>query len=91
MYWSIETIGQQAVAKLQSPSETISQQVVDQLGQIPWGHNLVIISKAKNQKEALFYTPKTMKNDWCRAVLNLQIELKAVKCKPEYARQLTKY
>ena len=27
-----------------------SQQAVDQLTQIPWGHNIAIISKCKNQK-----------------------------------------
>ncbi|AEF81330.1 PDDEXK nuclease domain-containing protein [Leadbettera azotonutricia] len=58
-FWSIETIG---------------QQVVDQLGQIPWGHNLVIISKIKDQQEALFYVQKTIENNWSRAVLTHQIE-----------------
>ncbi|GHV10717.1 hypothetical protein FACS189491_00720 [Spirochaetia bacterium] len=59
IYWSVETIGQQLVA---------------QLGQIPWGHNLVIISKIKNQQEALFYVQKTIENNWSRAVLTHQIE-----------------
>jgi predicted nuclease of restriction endonuclease-like (RecB) superfamily len=74
LYWSTETIWQQAVAKLEAPPETIGQQVVAQLGQIPWGHNLVIISKIKDQPEALFYVQKTIENNWSRAVLTHQIE-----------------
>lgn len=50
---------------------TIAQQLV---AQIPWGHNLVIISKVKNTEEALFYVQKTVQNNWSRAVLTHQIE-----------------
>jgi len=49
----------------------IAQQLV---AQIPWGHNLVIISKAKDSNEALFYVQKTMENNWSRAVLTHHIE-----------------
>jgi len=35
----------------------IGQQLV---AQIPWGHNLVIISKAQERDEALFYVQKTI-------------------------------
>ncbi|MDR1696499.1 MAG: PDDEXK nuclease domain-containing protein [Endomicrobium sp.] len=52
----------------------IGQQVVAQLTQIPWGHNLVILSKSQNQKEALFYIQKTIENNWSRSVLTHQIE-----------------
>ncbi|MBF0406648.1 MAG: DUF1016 family protein [Candidatus Riflebacteria bacterium] len=58
-----------------------SQQLVDQLKnakklvlQIPWGHNLVIVSKSKSHEEALFYAQKTIDNNWSRAVLTHQIE-----------------
>jgi predicted nuclease of restriction endonuclease-like (RecB) superfamily len=74
LFWYTETIGQQAVDQLEPPSKTIVQQVVAQLGQIPWGHNLVIISKIKDQQEALFYVQKTIENNWSRAVLTHQIE-----------------
>lgn len=49
----------------------IAQQLVSQ---IPWGHNLVIISKVKNTDEALFYVEKIIQNNWSRAVLIHQIE-----------------
>jgi predicted nuclease of restriction endonuclease-like (RecB) superfamily len=48
------------------------QQVV---GQIPWGHNVVIISKSNSVEEALFYCHKTLENSWSRSVLLHQIEL----------------
>ena len=49
-------------------------QVVDEIFKIPWGHNREIITKVKNQEEALFYIRKTIENGWSRAVLVHQIE-----------------
>jgi predicted nuclease of restriction endonuclease-like (RecB) superfamily len=49
----------------------IGQQLV---AQIPWGHNLVIISKIKNTDEAIFYVQKIIQNNWSRVVLTHQIE-----------------
>lgn len=65
-------IAQQAVAQLGKPS--IGQQAVGQIMLVPWGHNLVIISKAKTPAEALFYVQKNIQNNWSRAVLTHQIE-----------------
>lgn len=59
--------GQQAVALLENT-------IVAQLTQIPWGHNIHIISKSKNTKEALFYVNKTIENSWSRNILVHQIE-----------------
>ncbi len=50
---------------------SIGQQAV---AQIPWGHNLVILSKIRDHEEALFYVQKTIENNWSRAVLTHQIE-----------------
>jgi len=44
------------------------------VGQIPWGHNILIITKVKNIDEAVFYTKETLTNGWSRAVLSRQIE-----------------
>ncbi len=49
-------------------------QAVDKLVQIPWGHNLVIISKCKDVAEALFYVWQTIENNWSRNVLTHPIE-----------------
>ncbi len=50
------------------------QQLVAQIFQIPWGHNIVIITKCKNFEEAIFYVKKTIENGYSRAVLVHQIE-----------------
>ncbi len=58
-----------------SQKNTIAKQVVSQLVLIPWGHNIVIIQKSENIREALFYVQKTIENSWSRVVLRHQIEL----------------
>jgi len=55
---------------------SISQQVVDQLFKIPWGHHIAIITKIKNSEEAIFYLQKTVENSYSRSVLIHQIENK---------------
>jgi predicted nuclease of restriction endonuclease-like (RecB) superfamily len=50
------------------------QQVVAILSKLPWGHNLVIISRAKDIDQAIFYIQQTIENNWSRAVLTHQIE-----------------
>ena len=55
-------------------SAEIGQQAVAQLCQIPWGHNLVIISKSQDTQQALYYVGKTLEMGWSRAVLTHQIE-----------------
>ena len=58
---------------------SIGQQPVDQfskylVAQIPWGHNILIFSKAKGINEANFYIEKTIENSWSRDTLGLQIK-----------------
>ena len=43
------------------------------VAQIPWGHNRLIISKVKNIDEAEFYSNETIKNNWDRDTLEIQI------------------
>lgn len=52
----------------------ITKQVVSQLLQLPWGHNIVIVSKCQNPEQALFYVNNTAQYNWSRAVLTHQIE-----------------
>lgn len=56
-----------------------NKEKVKELFQIPWGQNIVIISKCKTIEEALFYVTHTIKYGWSRAVLALQIESKLYK------------
>jgi predicted nuclease of restriction endonuclease-like (RecB) superfamily len=58
-----------------SQSEIDIEKIQQLVGQIPWGHNVVIISKSKNIEEAIFYSNKTIENNWSRSVLLHQIEL----------------
>ena len=44
------------------------------VSQIPWGQNIVIISKCNSIEEALFYVEHTIKYGWSRAILKIQIE-----------------
>lgn len=53
------------------PDEQIVQQAV---GQLPWGHNLVLLSKLKDRDERLAYAQKTMEKGWSRNVLVMHIE-----------------
>ena len=62
---------QQAVDQIEN---TIATQVVSQITQIPWGHNILIVQKSTDVKEALFYVNKTLEYGWSRAVLTHQIE-----------------
>jgi predicted nuclease of restriction endonuclease-like (RecB) superfamily len=51
------------------------EKVQQLVGQIPWGHNVLIITKADNIEESVFYINKTVENNWSRAVLEHQIDL----------------
>ena len=54
--------------------DEIAKQVVSQLFQIPWGHNIVIIQKCKDIQEAIFYVQNTFRYGISRNVLIHQIE-----------------
>jgi len=51
----------------------IGQQLVDQL---PWGHNVLLISKLSSVECRLWYAQKIVENGWSRSVLMHQLELK---------------
>ena len=60
--------------KVQQPVGKFVQQVAAQIPQIPWGHNIVIITKCKNLPEASYYIQNTITHNWSRSVLVHQIE-----------------
>lgn len=73
---------QQLVAPNTLPATIDSVEKIQQLvGQIPWGHNILIITKIKNIDEAIFYINETLLNGWSRSVLGMQIDTNL------YARQ----
>ncbi len=51
-----------------------NEKVQQLVGQLPWGHNILIINKIKNHSEAQFYITETLKNNWSRNVLLNQID-----------------
>jgi predicted nuclease of restriction endonuclease-like (RecB) superfamily len=55
----------------QWPEAEFVQQVVAQL---PWGHNILIITKSSNVAEARFYIEQTQEQGWSRDVLALQLK-----------------
>jgi predicted nuclease of restriction endonuclease-like (RecB) superfamily len=71
VYTKEKAIAKQAVSQFETK---IVQKAVAQLVQIPWGHNIAIISKCKNINEALYYVHNTMTYNWSRSVLVHQIE-----------------
>ena len=60
--------------KVQQPVGKFVQQVAAQIPQIPWGHNIVIITKCKNLPEASYYIQNTITHNWSRSVLVHRIE-----------------
>lgn len=53
------------------PDAAIVQQAV---GQLPWGHNLVLLSKLKQPEQRLAYAQAAIEHGWSRNVLNIHIE-----------------
>ena len=64
---AVGQLGQQPVAQCKAP-------VPAQILQIPWGHNIVIITKCKDINEALYYAAETLANGWSRSTLRCQID-----------------
>lgn len=58
------------------PDFEIVQQVV---GQLPWGHNLVLLSRLKDPQQRLAYAQAAIKNGWSRNMLNIHIETRLLK------------
>jgi predicted nuclease of restriction endonuclease-like (RecB) superfamily len=55
-----------------SAADAKVQQLV---GQLPWGHNVLIINKFKGLDEAIFYAREALDNSWSRNMLLNNIEL----------------
>ncbi|MFZ2628356.1 MAG: PDDEXK nuclease domain-containing protein [Rugosibacter sp.] len=53
------------------PDAAIVQQAV---GQLPWGHNLVLLAKLKDPQLRLTYAQRAIAHGWSRNVLNIHIE-----------------
>lgn len=49
--------------------QQVAAQIDEAIFFIPWGHQMYILDKIKDVKEALFYVHKTIENGWSRNVL----------------------
>lgn len=63
-YCQIHTNRQQAVDDLYMP---------DSFGHVPWGHHILIITRAQSLSEALFYINQTIECNWSRRDLEAAI------------------
>jgi len=59
---------------LEYKDDKILQQLV---GELPWGHNILIFSRIKNKKERLYYLKASAEMGWSRNVLLNQIKARA--------------
>ena len=53
------------------PDAAIVQQAV---GQLPWGHNIVLLTRLKTPEWRLAYAQKVIEHGWSRNVLDLHIK-----------------
>ena len=53
------------------PEAAIVQQAV---GQLPWGHNLVLLTRLKDQPQRLAYAQSAIQHGWSRNMLDIHIE-----------------
>ncbi len=53
------------------PDAEIVQQAV---GQLPWGHNLVLLTRLKDSQQRLAYARSAVAKGWSRNMLNIHIE-----------------
>ena len=56
----------QPVGQIPCPSEAITN--------LPWGHNVLLVEKIKDESQRLWYASKTLEHGWSRAILTVQIE-----------------
>ncbi len=57
------------------PSVEIVQQAV---GQLPWGHNLVLLTKLKAPQTRLSYAQRAVEHGWSRSMLGIHIETRLI-------------
>lgn len=77
-FWSENVLIAKQLATQTNSSQKSPNNIIP-IFQIPWWHNVVIITKIKNSDEALFYVRKTIQNNWSRSVLTHHIESNLLK------------
>lgn len=70
-----DVIFHQLGGKLKTPDD-LPEIIKNYCVKLPWRHIVLILQKVKDKKEAAFYFAETIKNNWSRNVLGIQIEVK---------------
>src|SRR6266566_2507890 len=69
--FSPRNLGYMKVFAKTYPDEAILQQLVAKL---PWGHQIVLLAKVKDEQERLWYMEQAIEHGWSRNILEMQIE-----------------
>lgn len=69
--YSERNLGRMLAFYREYPDNSILPQAVAKL---PWGHNILLIEKIKDQNLRFWYAGKCVENNWSRDVLDLQIK-----------------
>lgn len=69
--FSPRQLGYMKVLAQTYPDETILQEVVAKL---PWGHQITLLEKVKNETQRLWYMQQAIEQGWSRNILAIQIE-----------------
>ena len=75
--WPEGAIVQQAVGQLEGEAnvqQPVAHLVQELLAQLPWGHNLVLLTRLKDREERRWYAAKAIEHNWSRNILEMQIE-----------------
>jgi predicted nuclease of restriction endonuclease-like (RecB) superfamily len=63
------------VKNLQQPVGDLDGQNLPRVvKEVPWGHNIILLSKLKNPSLRIWYAQKIIENGWSRSVLTAQVE-----------------
>jgi len=69
--YSERNLGRMLAFYREYPDDSILPQAVAKL---PWGHNILLIEKVKDQNIRFWYAEKCVENNWSRDILDLQIK-----------------
>jgi DUF1016 N-terminal domain len=82
--YAVPAIWQQAVATLGGPGTRLEfgsslgdgspEDMASLLAEVPWGHNVLILNKVKEEAGRIYYLPATAQLGWSRNVLLNQIK-----------------
>jgi len=67
--WPEGAIVQQAVGQLEGEAnvqQPVAHLVQELLAQLPWGHNLVLLTRLKDREERRWYAAKAIEHNWSR-------------------------